>query len=180
MLPHLLLALDNDKESGVVKKKTCLALDVFCEHLGSEIVPYIDPLMRKLAALLKSSKDPLIQASVISAIKSTAVAAKEAYRPYYADTIKIMAHLMSQTSDELLVLRCRVCAMHCVLFVFPFFFFFYPKMGDDESVSRVFRLNTKKLCSRSDAFNIFCPRALSPSPPSPLSFLSVVWERCYS
>ncbi len=108
VLPHLLHALGNDKESGMVKKKCCLALDVFCENLGEEIVPYIDPLMRRMAELLKS-KDPLIQASVISAIKSTAGAAGAAYKPYYVDTIKIMIQLMSQTSDEMLTLRCKVC-----------------------------------------------------------------------
>ena len=73
MLPFLFESLNDPTQE--VRLGSCYAIEAFCENLGEEILPYLQPLMEKLIDLLRNG-DKEIQQLAISAISSTAVAAK--------------------------------------------------------------------------------------------------------
>lgn len=83
ILPLLFQALDDATDE--VKEKSCGALEAFCEELGSEILPYLEPLLAKLLHLLQNSKDRETQETALSAISSTANAAGSVIRELTCD-----------------------------------------------------------------------------------------------
>eukprot|EP00456_Euglypha_rotunda_P054567 TRINITY_DN4411_c0_g1_i18.p1 TRINITY_DN4411_c0_g1~~TRINITY_DN4411_c0_g1_i18.p1 ORF type:complete len:690 (-),score=137.36 TRINITY_DN4411_c0_g1_i18:12-2081(-) len=104
VIPHLLLALDNSEETVTVKKKACVALEVFCEQLGEKILPYMDDLMKRFLGLT-SQKDSSLVAQAISGIKAIASAAGADFGKYLAPICTMMKKIMEQTEDEQLKLR---------------------------------------------------------------------------
>ena len=46
MLPCIFTVLNDATEQ--VKEKSCYALEAFCEHLGEDIVPFLQPLLVSL------------------------------------------------------------------------------------------------------------------------------------
>lgn len=105
VMPALFACLDSATEDAGVKKRACSALDSFCEKLDREIQPYISPLMTHLVTTLRTSKDKQTQEGAISAIKSIAKSADEAFSPFFHDTVIILGELMTQKEDEMLGLR---------------------------------------------------------------------------
>ena len=51
MLPRIFTVLNDATEQ--VKEKSCYALEAFCENLGDDIVPFLEPLLSRLSELLK-------------------------------------------------------------------------------------------------------------------------------
>lgn len=111
ILPCVFSMLLNPNETLSVKKRVVVAIEVFCENLGDDLLPYVQRLMEMLVRLMQQG-DLVIQECCINAIKSVAKAAKEKFEPYFLDTIKMMAQLMSQKEDTMLTLRAK--ATECV------------------------------------------------------------------
>lgn len=111
ILPCVFSMLLNPNEILSVKKRVVVAIEVFCEHMGDDLLPYVQQLMEMLVRLMQQG-DPVIQECCINAIKSVAKAAKEKFEPYFVETIKMMGQLMSQKEDALLALRAK--ATECV------------------------------------------------------------------
>ena len=51
VLPCIFTVLNDATEQ--VKEKSCYALEAFCEHLGEDIVPFLQPLLARLSDLLQ-------------------------------------------------------------------------------------------------------------------------------
>ena len=94
-----------------VQAKCCFALETFCENLGDEIVPFLEPLMARLCALLRAAPRDT-QEICVSAIASVALASEARFTPFFAPTYELMRTLLQQTGDAELKLRSR--AMECV------------------------------------------------------------------
>ena len=79
-----------------VQAKCCFALETFCENLGDEIVPFLEPLMARLCALLRAAPRDT-QEICVSAIASVALASEARFTPYFAPTYELMRTLLQQT-----------------------------------------------------------------------------------
>jgi hypothetical protein len=75
------------------------------------VVPYLKPLVEKLAHLLVNGR-PKVKDMAIAAIAATAVAAEEHFLPYFEHVLNLMRPLMRMTEEEELPMRGR--AMECV------------------------------------------------------------------
>ncbi|XP_050398948.1 importin-4 [Patella vulgata] len=81
--------------------KIYYALEVFCENLEKEILPYLPPLMDHLLAVLKSDHIRSKELA-ISAIGATATAAKDAMKPYFNEIIEqLKSYLIARNSEEM-------------------------------------------------------------------------------
>ncbi|XP_033113593.1 importin-4-like [Anneissia japonica] len=78
-----------DKDPAGITR-TYYALEMFCENLGDELLPYLPALMEKLLHSLQTSKAVHTRELAISAIGATANAAKQNMCPYFQ---QIMEHL---------------------------------------------------------------------------------------
>src|SRR5262249_25958567 len=67
VLPSIFNMLNDPTEK--VRMGSCYALEAFCEYLGDEIIPYLEPLMTKMVQLLQVNNKE-IQELAISAISS--------------------------------------------------------------------------------------------------------------
>ncbi|KAJ6901333.1 importin-4 isoform X4 [Populus alba x Populus x berolinensis] len=94
--PCILNAIED--ASDEVKEKSYYALAAFCEDMGEEILPFLDPLMQKLLSALQNS---------LSAIGSVASAAEQAFIPYSERVLELMKSFMVLTNDEDLRSRAR-------------------------------------------------------------------------
>ncbi|KAF9608378.1 hypothetical protein IFM89_009744 [Coptis chinensis] len=104
VLPCILNALED--VSDEVKEKSYYALAAFCDNMGEEILPFLDPLMgRLLTALQNSSRN--LQETCMSAIGSVATAAEQAFVPYAERVLELMKIFMVLTNDEDLCSRAR-------------------------------------------------------------------------
>ena len=63
-----------------VQAKCCFALETFSENLGDEIVPFLEPLMARLCALLRAAPRDT-QEICVSAIASVALASEARFTP---------------------------------------------------------------------------------------------------
>nr|TKR97801.1 importin beta-2 subunit family protein [Populus alba] len=104
VLPCILNAIED--ASDEVKEKSYYALAAFCEDMGEEILPFLDPLMQKLLAALQNSPRNL-QETCMSAIGSVASAAEQAFIPYSERVLELMKSFMVLTNDEDLRSRAR-------------------------------------------------------------------------
>ena len=99
---------------------------------SEEISPYINVLVQQLVNLIEKGSNK-VKEQAISGLQSLASCAATSFKPFFAVTIKIMAFLMQQTSQELEIVRSRAteCAgkkkkshFNFLLFTIKFFFFF--------------------------------------------------------
>ncbi|EOD25312.1 hypothetical protein EMIHUDRAFT_469192 [Emiliania huxleyi CCMP1516] len=97
---------------GEVQGRACYAIEAFCEHLGSDIQPFLAPLLERLTTLLQHTAERPTQERCVSAIAAVAVGAKKAFADYFDPVYALMRHLLGQTASEMLPLRAR--AMECV------------------------------------------------------------------
>lgn len=99
LLPALFQVM-NDSSQRVIEK-SCMALEAFCENLGSGILAYLQPLMEKLVYMLQHG-NLKTQETVICAIGSTAHAAGKDFQPYFAKVNEFLrSAMMIETPDEL-------------------------------------------------------------------------------
>ena len=128
MLPCIFTVLNDATEQ--VKEKSCYALEAFCEHLGEDIVPFLQvhtcthyllwptyyglathhslftlpflqPLLARLSELLQHGSRKT-QEMCVSAIASVAMAAAEQFTPYFAQVYGLMRVLLGQTGEQAL------------------------------------------------------------------------------
>ena len=71
-IPAELAQVLNDATERV-KEKSCYALESFCENLGDDIVPFLEPLLSRLSELLKAGSRKT-QEMCVSAIASVCAA----------------------------------------------------------------------------------------------------------
>ncbi|KAK2193044.1 hypothetical protein NP493_18g10006 [Ridgeia piscesae] len=80
--------------------KTYYALEVFCENLGKDIIPYLSSLMTYLMTSLQSTSSVHAKELVISAIGATANAAEDAMVPYFPQIIEELKKYLNPTETE--------------------------------------------------------------------------------
>jgi hypothetical protein len=91
-----------DNSQVTVQVTLCYVLEMFCERLEQEGVHlfFLDPLVRKLAAMLEATQKLSVQEMVITALAATAVAAEDDFGlgPNFARVAPLMCRLMTQRS----------------------------------------------------------------------------------
>ncbi|KAG4399185.1 hypothetical protein GLYMA_08G187000v4 [Glycine max] len=87
-------------------EKSYYALAAFCENMGEDILPFLDPLMKRLLTALQNSSR-VLQETCMSAIGSIASAAEQAFIPYAERVLELMKIFMVLTNDEDLRSRAR-------------------------------------------------------------------------
>ena len=87
---------------------------MFCENLGAEIVPYLDSLIGFLLHAIDTSPRGEVKELAISAISSTAAAAKEDLVPFFPRIQASLERFLYPTDDEQLLKVCSVfvCYLH--------------------------------------------------------------------
>jgi hypothetical protein len=102
-----------DDPTFEVREKICYTLDLFCQHLGDKITPFIQSIMNNLLALLTRG-DRKTQEIALPVISATAMAAKENFLPYCTHLLPMMKQILEykDNNDELLLLRGN--AIECV------------------------------------------------------------------
>jgi len=111
ILPIVFALLDDTTVS--VQATSCYVLEMFCERLEPDAVrPLLDPLVRKLAAMLESSTKRSVQEMAVAALAATAVAAEEEFTPYVGGVAALMTKLMLLQEERLYSLRGR--ALECM------------------------------------------------------------------
>lgn len=97
LLP-LIMDLINNPET---QKNACTALDSLLEVMGDEIAQYLPAIMERMSSLLDTAPLP-VKATVTGAIGSAAHASKEAFLPYFTQTMQRMQPnlLLKEDGDE--------------------------------------------------------------------------------
>jgi importin-4 len=102
-----------DDQTVAVQATSCYVLEMFCERLEPEAVrPLLDPLVKKLAAMLESTNKRSVQEMAVAALAATAVAAEEEFTPYVGGVATLMTKCMAVTEERLYSLRGR--ALECM------------------------------------------------------------------
>lgn len=82
------------------------ALEMYCENLGEELLPYLPILMERLFTALKPSNSIHLRELAMSCIGATANAAKEGMVPYFPRIIECLkVYLTQEQSNETMCLR---------------------------------------------------------------------------
>lgn len=111
ILPIVFALLDDT--TVAVQATSCYVLEMFCERLEPEGVrPLLDPLVRKLAAMLEGTTKRSVQEMAVAALAATAVAAEEEFAPYVSGVAALMTKLMALTDERTYTLRGR--ALECM------------------------------------------------------------------
>ena len=111
ILPIVFALLDDTTVS--VQATSCYVLEMFCERLEPDAVrPLLDPLVRKLAAMLEATTKRSVQEMAVAALAATAVAAEEEFTPYVGGVAALMTKLMMLQEERLYSLRGR--ALECM------------------------------------------------------------------
>ena len=111
ILPIVFALLDDT--TVAVQATSCYVLEMFCERLEPEGVrPLLDPLVKKLSAMLQSTTKRSVQEMAVAALAATAVAAEEEFAPYVSGVASLMARLLALNDEKLYSLRGR--ALECM------------------------------------------------------------------
>ena len=111
ILPIVFQLLDDT--TVAVQATSCYVLEMFCERLEPDGVrPLLDPLVRKLAAMLEATTKRSVQEMAVAALAATAVAAEEEFAPYVEGVASLMGKLMSLKEEKMFSLRGR--ALECM------------------------------------------------------------------
>ncbi|XP_033729226.1 importin-4-like [Pecten maximus] len=82
--------------------KSYYALEMFCENLGKDILPYLATLMEHLINVLQTSPTNRPKELAISALGATVNAAKEGMKPYFPVIIEqFKSYLMAGEDEEM-------------------------------------------------------------------------------
>jgi importin-4 len=111
ILPTVFALLDDG--SVAVQATSCYVLEMFCERLEPAAVrPLLDPLVRKLAAMLEKTDKRSVQEMAVAALAATAVAAEAEFTPYVPGVATLMMKMMQITAEAQYSLRGR--ALECM------------------------------------------------------------------
>ena len=102
-----------DDSNIAVQATSCYVLEMFCERLEPDGVrPLLDPLVKKLAAMLEATTKRSVQEMAVAAMAATAVAAEEEFAPYVPGVASLMSKLMDLKDEKMYSLRGR--ALECM------------------------------------------------------------------
>jgi len=111
ILPIVFSLLDDATMS--VQATSCYVLEMFCERLEPDAVrPLLDPLVRKLAAMLEGATKRAVQEMAVAALAATAVAAEAEFTPYIGGIATLMNKFMAIQEEQSYSLRGR--ALECM------------------------------------------------------------------
>ena len=111
ILPIVFALLDDSNIA--VQATSCYVLEMFCERLEPDGVrPLLDPLVKKLAAMLEATTKRSVQEMAVAAMAATAVAAEEEFAPYVPGVASLMSKLMDLKDEKMYSLRGR--ALECM------------------------------------------------------------------
>lgn len=111
ILPIVFQLLDDSNIA--VQATSCYVLEMFCERLEPDGVrPLLDPLVKKLAAMLEATTKRSVQEMAVAALAATAVAAEEEFAPYVQGVASLMSKLMVLKEEKMFSLRGR--ALECM------------------------------------------------------------------
>jgi hypothetical protein len=111
ILPIVFALLDDDNVA--VQATSCYVIEMFCERLEPDGVrPLLDPLVNKLASMLKGTTKRSVQEMTVAALAATAVAAEEEFAPYVEGVSTLMSTLMVLKEEKTFSLRGR--ALECM------------------------------------------------------------------
>lgn len=111
IIPAIFDILDRQGEITPVIQHACSTLEVFCSNMNEEVLPYLENLMGKLGAVFKTDDDQ-IRGTALAAISSVAIAAKDAFVPYYESIVTVLVQILNLQDEDKEELRAR--AMSCV------------------------------------------------------------------
>ena len=111
ILPIVFALLDDNNIA--VQATSCYVLEMFCERLEPDGVrPLLDPLVKKLAAMLEATTKRSVQEMAVAAMAATAVAAEEEFAPYVPGVASLMSKMMELKEEKMYSLRGR--ALECM------------------------------------------------------------------
>ncbi|XP_072013320.1 importin-4-like [Amphiura filiformis] len=88
----------DEKPKGITK--TYYALEMFCENLGNDLLPYLPTLMERLLLTLQNSSSVHVKELAISAIGATANAAKEHMLPFFGAVMEQLKVYLTSSYDS--------------------------------------------------------------------------------
>jgi hypothetical protein len=101
-----LMALLRSNAHPVVQSKALLALDAFCETLGTPIVAYYNDIMALMQGYFTST-DPTVLCFAVSVVKSVAVACRSHFEPYFQALVDFLLPMLDYTDEHLMELRAK-------------------------------------------------------------------------
>jgi HEAT repeat protein len=111
ILPIVFALLDDDNVA--VQATSCYVIEMFCERLEPDGVrPLLNPLVNKLASMLKGTTKRSVQEMTVAALAATAVAAEEEFAPFVEGVSTLMSTLMALKEEKTYTLRGR--ALECM------------------------------------------------------------------
>lgn len=108
LFDYLATLCSQPQEKG--KDPVCLdrifyALEMFCENLGDELLPYLPTLMERLFAALTPNNSVHLRELALSCIGAAAIAAKDGMIPYFPSIIEILKVYLTeeQSADTICI-----------------------------------------------------------------------------
>ncbi|KAJ8041565.1 Importin-4 [Holothuria leucospilota] len=132
LLNYLNQAVQNPQES---KRKGLsriyYALEMFCENLGKDLLPYLPALMKQLLETLQTASKLHHKELAVSAIGAVAVAVEEEFLPYFESTMaQMQTYLVSSPTPDHMTLQSQAIDTLGVLARSVGQRHFYPLAGD--------------------------------------------------
>ncbi|XP_041375551.1 importin-4-like [Gigantopelta aegis] len=106
LFQHLRQETHNADKNPHGLTKSYYALEMFCENLGKEILPFLPILMEHVLSILQTATTVRAKELAISAIGSTACAAKEDMMPYFPQIIELFkTYLNNDETEDMMQLK---------------------------------------------------------------------------
>nr|CAD7577331.1 unnamed protein product [Timema californicum] len=105
-LSQLCSQLQNNGKEPPGVDRMFYALEMFCENLGDELLPYLPTLMERIFTALSPTNSVHLRELALSAVGATANAAKEGMVPYFPRVIEYLkTYLAHDQTDETMCLQ---------------------------------------------------------------------------
>nr|CAD7413427.1 unnamed protein product [Timema cristinae] len=105
-LSQLCSQLQNNGKEPPGVDRMFYALEMFCENLGDELLPYLPTLMERIFTALSPTNSVHLRELALSAVGATANAAKEGMIPYFPRVIEYLkTYLAHDQTDETMCLQ---------------------------------------------------------------------------
>nr|CAD7590948.1 unnamed protein product [Timema genevievae] len=110
-LSQLCSQLQNNGKEPPGVDRMFYALEMFCENLGDELLPYLPTLMERIFTALSPTNSVHLRELALSAVGATANAAKEGMIPYFPRVIEYLkTYLAHDQTDETMCLQVQAVA----------------------------------------------------------------------
>lgn len=97
IIPHFLRVISD--ENAPEMQEACSALEEMCRALGQGLAPHLESIMASLNALV-SSTPTVVRVAAINVVGCAASAAKTAFEPYAAYSMKAMLQVMRSATKQ--------------------------------------------------------------------------------